>query len=75
MAPPVTRSRRLVIAVGFVSVIAVIPVTAANYSEHAPSGVERSVAGCLPFTEICWPDPPPATPVEGTPQPPRLRRS
>jgi hypothetical protein len=56
--------RRLVIALGFAAAVAIVPVSAANYSEHAPNGVERSVAECLPFTEICWPDPPP---LLGTP--------
>ena len=62
-----TRSGRLVIAVGFATAIAIAPVAAALSSEQTPRGSERSVAGCLPFTEICWPDPPSPTPVEGTP--------
>jgi hypothetical protein len=64
MTPPGTRSGRLVIAVGFASAIAIVPVAAALSSEHTPSGSERSVAGCIPFTEICFPDPPNPNPVE-----------
>jgi hypothetical protein len=59
--------RRVVIAVGFASAIAIVPVSAALSSEHSPSSSERSVAGCIPFTEICFPDPPPLNPFEGTP--------
>jgi len=47
--------RRVVIAVGFASAIAIVPVSAALSSEHSPSGSERSVAGCIPFTVICFP--------------------
>jgi hypothetical protein len=54
------RSGRLLIAVGFVSAIAIVPVSASLSSEHS----ERSVADCLPFTDICFPDPPP---LLGTP--------
>ena len=54
-----TRSGRLVVAVGFASAIAIVPVYAALSREHTPGGSERSVAGCLPFTDICFPDPPP----------------
>jgi hypothetical protein len=53
------KRARLVIAVGFATAIAIVPVSAALSSEHGLSGSERSVAGCLPFTEICFPDPPP----------------
>jgi hypothetical protein len=66
MATRVAPSGRLVIAVGFAAAIAIVPVAAALSSEHSPSGSERSVAGCLPFTEICFPDPPP---LLGTPAP------
>jgi hypothetical protein len=59
---------RLVIAVGFAAAIAIVPVAASLSSENTPSGSERSVAGCLPFTEICFPDPAPLNPVE-TPAP------
>jgi hypothetical protein len=70
--------RRVVIALGFAAAVAIVPVSAANYSEHAPNGVERSVAECLPFTDICFPDPAPllggepapiATPAPAPPPP------
>jgi hypothetical protein len=68
-----TRSGRLVIAVGFAIAIAIVPVAAALSSEYTSSGSERSVAGCLPFTEICFPDPVPPNPVETpAPAPPPL---
>jgi hypothetical protein len=60
--------RRVVISLGFAAAIAIVPVAAALSSEHTPSGSERSVAGCIPFTEICFPDPAPPSPVE-TPAP------
>jgi hypothetical protein len=60
--------RRVVIALGFAGAIAIIPMAATLSSEHTPSGSERSVAGCIPFTEICFPDPAPPSPVE-TPAP------
>ena len=59
-----TLSGRLVVAVGFATAIAIVPVAAALSSGHT----ERSVAGCIPFTEICFPDPAPPSPVE-TPAP------
>jgi hypothetical protein len=52
-----TRSGRLVIAVGFAIAIAIVPVAAALSSEHAPSGSERSVAGCLPLHRDLLPRP------------------
>ena len=57
------------IALGFAAAIAIVPVAAGLSSEHSPSGYQRSVAECLPFTEICWPDPPPLLGPMGEPAP------
>ena len=52
------RGRRLLIATGFFAAVVAVPLTMAVTDSHGSSGVERPVAGCILYTDICWPDPP-----------------
>jgi hypothetical protein len=66
MAPQLKRSRRCLVAAGFVVAIAVVPLTAAAFSEYRSSNVEQTVADCTPFVDfLCFP--PPTNPFDGTP--------